>query len=122
MKIHPQTIYRNQKPEFVVLSVKEYTKLIRAFEDFQDIQEISAYLDNPDETFPVEVALALSEGKHPIKVYREYRGISQSDLAQKAHVTKQYISQLEKGDRSGTTRVLKLIAKALKVDLDNLVF
>ena len=120
MKIHPQTIYRDQKPEFIVLPMKEYTKLISALEDFQDIQEIRDHLDNPGETFPMDVVLALSEGKFPIKVYREYRGMSQSTLAQKAHVSKQYISQLENGDRAGTTRVLKLIAKALKVDLEDL--
>jgi len=120
MKIHPQTIYRDQKPEFVVLPVKEYNKLINAFEDFQDIQEIRDYIDNPSETFPMDVALTLAQGKSAIKVYREYRGISQSSLAQKVSVSKQYISQLENKERTGTIKVLKSIAKALSVDLSDI--
>lgn len=120
MKIHPQTIYRDQKPEFIVLPIKEYNKLINAFEDFQDIQKIRDYLDSPSETFPMEVVLALLEGKSPIKVYREYRGMSQVSLAQKVNVSKQYISQLENRGRAGTTKVLKAIAKTLKIDLSDI--
>jgi DNA-binding XRE family transcriptional regulator len=120
MKIHPQTIYSGDQPEFVVLPIKEYDRLISAVEDFQDIQEVRNFLERPGETFPMEVVLALSEGKNPIKVYREYRGISQSTLASKANVSKQYISQLENGDRAGTTKILKKLAKILRVDLDDI--
>ena len=112
MKIHPQTIYRDKKPEFVVLPVKEYNKLISAFEDFQDIQEIRDYLANPGETFPMEVVQALSEGICPIKVYREYRGLSQSSLAQKAHVSKQYISQMIKELEVNRVITLKRLGKS----------
>ena len=95
-------------------------KLIETLEKFQDIQEIQEYLDNPEETFPMDVVLALSEGKNPIKVYREYRKLSQSSLAQQVNVSKQYISQLENRNRTGTTKVLKAIAKALNVDLEDI--
>lgn len=120
MKIHPQTIYNGQQPEFIVLPVKEYNKLINAFEDFHDIQEIKDHVENLAETFPMEVVLALSKGQNPIKVYRTYRGISQSTIAKKVNVSKQYISQLENGDRTGTAKVLMAIAKVLKVEIDDI--
>lgn len=120
MKIHPQTIYRGQEPQFIVLPINEYNRLITSIEDSQDIQEVRGYLEAPGESFPMEVALALSEGAHPIRVFREHRKLSQSALAKKVNVSKQYISQLENGDRTGTTRVLKAIAKVLRVDLDDI--
>lgn len=120
MKIHPQTIYNGDQPEFIVLPIKEYDSLISTIEEFQDIQEVRNFIENPSETFPMEVVLALSEGRNPIKVYREYRGISQSSLASKVNVSKQYISQLENGDRVGTIAVLKKIAKILRVDLEDI--
>ena len=120
MKIHPQTIYKGKQPEFIVLSIKEYVKLVGAFEDLQDIQEVRNHLENPSETFPMEVVLALSQGENPIKVYREHRGMSQAILANKVKVSKQYISQLENNSRNGTARILKAIAKVLQVDLDDI--
>jgi transcriptional regulator with XRE-family HTH domain len=69
----------------------------------------------------MEIVLAIAEGQNPIKVYHEYRGISQTALANKVKVSKQYISQLEARERHGTTKVLKEIAKILSLDLDDIV-
>jgi len=121
MKIHPQTIYKGQQPAFVVLPIQEYHALISTVQDLEDIQEIKQHIEEDGETFPLEVVLALSEGKNPIKVYREYRGISQTALASKVNVSKQYISQLETGERQGTSKVLKSIAKALTLNLEDIV-
>ena len=121
MKIHPQTIYKGQQPAFVVLPIQEYHELLDKVQDFQDIQEVKKHIEEGGETFPMEVVLALAEGQNPIKVYREYRGISQTALASKVKVSKQYISQLEAGERHGTARVLKEIAKILNLDLEDIV-
>lgn len=120
MKIHPQTIYKDDRPEFVVLPIKEYDRLISLIEDYEDIQEVRKYLEHPQETLPLELVEALSSGANAIKAIREYRGITQAELAASVNVSKQYISQLENGARAGTTKILKAIANALKVDLDDL--
>lgn len=120
MKIHPQTIYKGHQPAFVVLPIQEYHTLINTVQDLQDIQEIKQHIEEGGETFPIEVVLALSEGRNPIKVYREYRGISQTELASKVNVSKQYISQLEASERQGTTKVLKAIARVLSLDLEDI--
>ena len=70
MKIHPQTIYNNGQAEFIVLPVKEYERLLQAFEDKQDITEIRDYFLEKQQTFPLEVSSALSEEENPIKVFR----------------------------------------------------
>ena len=120
MKVHPRAIYNGAKPEFIVLPIKEYSQLIAICEELLDIQEMQKYLDNPEETFPIEIVLALANNENPIKVYREYRNLSQVKLAKEVDVSKQYISQLETGQRAGTTKVLKKIASVLKVDLDDI--
>ena len=118
MKIHPQTIYNNSNPEFVVLPIKEYKKLISLLEDFEEIKD---YLDSQEETFPIDVVTDLSNGENPIKTYRNYRKISQTSLAKKVGVSKQYISQLENNERSGSSKVLKSIASALNIDIDEII-
>ncbi|MCZ6884021.1 helix-turn-helix domain-containing protein [Rickettsia helvetica] len=55
-----------------------------------------------------------------MKVYREYRGFSQEQLAIKIGKTKQYISVIEKGSRTGTIDTLKKLSTVLNVDLDML--
>ncbi|MDO8752555.1 MAG: helix-turn-helix transcriptional regulator, partial [Anaerolineales bacterium] len=55
---------------------------------------------------------------NPIKVWREYRGLTQQQLADKVKISKPYISQIETGKRTGTTEILSAIAKVLDVSLD----
>ena len=62
----------------------------------------------------------LHAGDHPIKVYREHRGLTQRRLAETVNLGGMYISQIETGRRTGSTRTLRRIARALAVDLDDL--
>ena len=73
-----------------------------------------------EEYFPEEIVQKILAEENPIKVYREYRSFTQGELAAKIGKTKQYISAIEKGDRSGTIETLKKISKALNIDLDML--
>jgi len=43
-------------------------------------------------------------------------------LAKAAGISKPYLSQIETGKRRGTTKVFTAIAKALDLDLDDLMF
>ena len=93
-----------------------HKKIISLIAEQEDIEEQKARIANQQETFPLEVVEKLSSGEHPIKVFREYRGLSQSLLAAKVD-----ISQIEKFERQGTAKILKAIANALKVDLEDLL-
>ena len=121
MNIHPQIISKNKIPEYVVLPINEYKNLISALEEHEDIQEIKKYIANPTETFPLETAEALADGANAIKVLRQYRRVTQQELANKVNSTKQYISQIEKGTRKGSAKLLKNIAQALYIDLDMII-
>ena len=122
MKETIQIIERNGKPEWVVLPYEEYLKLIEQaelLEDIRDFDEINAAINRgEEELIPAEVVHAILDGKSPIKVWREYRGLTQQQLADMVGISKPYLSQLETGKRTGTTEVLSTIAEALAVSLD----
>jgi DNA-binding XRE family transcriptional regulator len=124
MKEEIQIIERNGKPEWAVLPYEEYLRLIERaelLEDIRDFDEMSAAIERGEEDFiPAEVIHAILDGKNPIKVWREYRALTQQELAHRIGISKPYLSQLETGKRTGTTEVLSAIAKALEVPLDHI--
>lgn len=67
---------------------------------------------------PSEVAFAILDGKHPIRAWREYRGLTQDTLAKAAKISKAYLSQIETGKRHGTLSALKTICHQLEIPLD----
>lgn len=76
---------------------------------------------NTKNTVPHEIVVRLVNGENPIKVYREWRGITQETLAEKTGSKRLYISQLEnKPVGAGSTKMLRKIADVLDVDLDDL--
>jgi DNA-binding XRE family transcriptional regulator len=91
-------------------------------QDFRDYDSIKAALERgEEELIPSEVVYALGDGQNPLKVWREYRGMTQQQLAGAARISVPYLSQLESGKRKGSTAVLNAIAKALKLSLDDIV-
>lgn len=119
-----QVIEKNGEIEWAVVPYADYQKLLDAWEMLEDIRaydEAKANIEAGEELIPSQVAYALLDGKNPIRVWREYRALTQQQLAEKAGISKPYLSQLETGKRSGTTDILKTIAQALQVGLDELV-
>ena len=55
-----------------------------------------------------------------IKYLRSLRKWSQEDLALEANVNKNYLSDLERGERNPTIKVLEKIAKAFGISLSEL--
>ncbi len=119
-----QVIEKNGQIEWAVLPYHEYQKLLDAWEMLEDIRaydEAKANIEAGEELIPSNVAYALLDGKNPIRVWREYRALTQQQLAERVGISKPYLSQLESGKRSGTTDVLNNIAHALNVSLEELI-
>jgi len=120
-----QIIEKDGQPEWAVIPYSEYQKLVELAEDAQDIadaeQAINA-IQSGEETYPLELVERLTlDNEHPIKVWREYRELSQEALADTVGVGKSYISQIESGKKNGSAKRLKAIANTLKVDLEDLL-
>jgi len=120
-----QIITQNKKPEWAVIPYETYLQLVEKAEMLEDIQDydyVKAAIEHgDDELVPADVVNAILDGENGIKVWREFRGISQTDLAEQTGISVPYLSQLETNKRKGSLAVLSAIARVLKVSLETIV-
>lgn len=110
-----QIISQDGKPAFVVIPIDEWRQIESKLEDRGDAAAVRAFLKEPTETFPDAVVASILDGAHPIKAFREHRGMTQAQLASKAGTTAVYISQIERGDRRAGRKLRGKIGVALAV-------
>ena len=120
-----QIIEKDGNPEWAVIPYKEYLRLVAEAEMRRDVRDYDAVMQavgaGEEEVIPAEVVYAILDGENPIRVWREYRQLTQRELAQVAEISPPYLSQLESGKRAGSTEVLSAIAKALDLSLDDIL-
>ena len=68
-----QLLKKDGKPEFAVLPIAEYRKLLQRLEELEDVRDFRDYKRNPADSFPAEVVNRLLDGDNPVRVWREYR-------------------------------------------------
>ena len=90
-------------------------------DDDEDVAAYDAVKARDEESFPFEIADRLIAGENPIKVFRQYRGLTQRELAVKVDTSAAYLSQIETGRRGGSIKMLHRVADALDVGLEDLV-
>jgi DNA-binding XRE family transcriptional regulator len=107
----------------VTLPRAEYETLLARIEDLEDTREIQAAEARgltPD-ALPDALVARLLGGEHPVRIWREHRGLTLTALAERADVPQGYLSEIENGKKPGSVKTLKALATALNVDLDDLV-
>ena len=111
------------QPAFAVIPWPEYERLANVDADdlLSDEELYDLATREKGESFPIEVVDRIVAGEGPISVYRSYRGMSQQELASIAGINPVYLSQIETGKRSGSTKTLAALAKALDVTVDDLI-
>jgi len=126
MNAQVQIIERDGQPEYAVVPIETYRRLLALAEDMEDIQAYDRAMAEiacgEDEVLPAEVAERLLNGEtHPLRIWREYRGMTQQQLAQAAGVGKSYISQIEAYKKEPAAGVLQALSRALAVDMEDLI-
>ena len=121
-----QIIEKSGKPEYAVIPYAEYQELLEMAQEARDIQDADSAMAElsagEDESIPAAIAERLiMANEHPLKVWREYRGYTQESLGTEAGIGKSYVSQIEAGTKTGSTKVLRALAKALQVDIEDLL-
>lgn len=115
----------DREPAFAVIPYDEYRALMERLEWLEDLRDSEAFeaklARGDEEVIPAEVVGRLVEGESPVKVWREYRGLTQEDLGGQVGLSGSYLSQIESGKREGTVRVYATLARTLGVDVDDLV-
>ena len=121
-----QIIKKDGKPEYAVVPIDKYHALLQVAEELDELVAFDSAVREMeagyDELVPHKIAKRLVSGvERPLKIWREYRGLTQVDLATRAGISQAQIAQMEGGKREGKVSVLRKLADALKVDMDDLV-
>jgi transcriptional regulator with XRE-family HTH domain len=105
------------RAELIVMTPEDLAELI------EDAAATAAYQRTRDQEYvPISIVDRLIAHENPVRVWREHRGHSLRQLAERAGVGIGYLSQIENGERKGTVETLKKTAAALVVDLDDLTW
>ncbi len=111
--------------EMVSVPVEEYQRLLAMAEGLSDVLAFDRAVDTlargEDELVPAELAHRLIAGEAPLRVWREYRGLTQAALSEKSGVNRVQIANIESGARTGSVVTIKKLAVALGVAMDDLV-
>ena len=101
-----QLIYDDKGvPTHALVPYKDYLALI---EPSVDIPE--------EEPVPLSVAMRVHQGEAPLRVFREWRGLSQATLSQTSGVSVSYINKIECGHLSPSPKTLLKLARSLGVE------
>jgi ribosome-binding protein aMBF1 (putative translation factor) len=114
----------------VTLSRADFEALVRAREDAIDNAAFDA-AEEREARLGKEAARAdyltlaevrrLEAGEHPLRVWREHRGMSLRELAAAAGVAFNYISEIEGGRKPGSAEALRRLAVVLGVAMEDLM-
>src|SRR5690606_7210565 len=111
--------------EVAILPRAEYEALLERLEEAEEDAGTARLIDRGlreiaegEPLIPMEVANRLVAGENPVRVFREWKGITQIELATRAGLSQGHISDIESGRRTGTVAVLRQIADVLGVPLD----
>ena len=126
MKHHLQTVSTKGSDEMVLLPIEEYRELVQQLENARRNTIIGlsreSIIQNLGETFPSDFVKKLLLGEeHPVKVWRDFRGLSQAQLAAESGVRQAAISNIETGKNSGSVHTMQALARALGCTIDLLL-
>lgn len=107
--------------EMITITRAEYDRLREAAEDLADMQAYDQAIAAGGEAIPLEVVKRMIDGESPLRVYREFRGMTQSSLAAAADVNRVQIADIEAGRSNGSIETMRKLADALRLTIDDLV-
>ncbi len=116
-----QFIEKSGQAEYAVIPVVEYNQLLHKAEQLDELLTFDKAVAFDEETLPHDMVCQLVAGHNKIKVWREYRGMTQAALAKQTGLDFLVISSLEIDEYQFTDELVKLIATALLIDVDDLV-
>jgi|SRR5271163_5023566 len=118
-----ETIIRKGK-EFAVIPVEHLEKLIKDAEMLADVKAYDAAKarleDGEDELIPLEMTERRLRGEVALRIWREYRRLTQERLAKKAKVSRALIAAIETKRKTGSVNTWKKLGSALNVGWEQL--
>jgi DNA-binding XRE family transcriptional regulator len=120
----PQIIKTERGEELVVLSRRDYDAMRARLgdeeaEDAMSARIVSEARAKREVAIPAAVWKEIEAAPSPIKPLRQWRELTQAELAKKAGLSQGYLSEIEAGKKLGDLATLRSIASALRVGLDD---
>ncbi|WP_252177581.1 helix-turn-helix transcriptional regulator [Endozoicomonas sp. 4G] len=111
-------------PAFAVIPYAMYEKLIELAEESKDIKDYDNFWENlesgNEEFITSDVADRLLN-ENPLKVWREYRDLTQDALSEKSGVSASMIAQIETGRKTGSVKTLAKLSEALSLSVEDII-
>ena len=120
----------SETQDTVTVSRGDWTQFLSELEDAQDRAAVVERRRHEATTgkeaarrnyLTAREARRLLDGESPVKVWREKRGRSQRELATAAGVSAGYLAEIETGRKPGSAAALARLAKALQVQIEDLI-
>jgi hypothetical protein len=97
----------------------DYEALLERLEDLEDRLAIQAA--QGEERVPSEFVDRLIAGVHPMRLWREHRGKTLTEVSAAAGVPVGYLSEIETGGKPGSVKAFRAVARVLGVTVDDLL-
>jgi|CXWL01.1.fsa_nt_gi transcriptional regulator with XRE-family HTH domain len=121
MNYQPQSFFAPDGTKMVVLPAADFERLVSKPSNSDGVvegEQALAEIDAGMGTMPDDVLkLILDEGLPPVAAWRQYRSLSQAELACKAGLSQVFVSKIERGVCHGTPRTRRALAGALGAPL-----
>ena len=100
---------------------ENFERMTDRIEDLEDALVMRGIEDDPSERdyLPIELVDRLLAGEHPVRVWREHRGLSVDQLADRAGMRQADLVRIEASQESTSIAALASLADALGLDLDD---
>jgi len=109
----------------VTLSRSDWNKLLDRLDDAADRAALREYragkAAGKNDALPMPLYRRMRAGAHPIRIWREHRGLGLNALARASGVNASYLSEIENGLKPGSVSALKKLAAALDVEMEDLL-
>ena len=114
----------------VTLRKRDWKEVIARMEDIEDREAMAAVLAHEDKVgkeiarrdyLTSDEMRRILADESPVKVWREKRGLSQRELAEKAEVSASYLAEIETGKKPGSAEALRKLSRVLTIPMENLV-
>lgn len=119
-----QPIHATVDVDKVTMPSAEFERLVALLEDAEDVAAFDGaqrrLASGEEELVPASAVDRLLAGESAVRVWREHRGLAGKALAAQAGISAPYLAQIEAGQREPSLSVLKALAAALGVGLDDL--
>lgn len=110
--------------EFALIPVEELRKLIDDAEMLADVRAYDAAKARleagEDELIPLEITERRLRGEAPLRIWREYRKLTQEQLARKTRISRALIAAIETKRKTGSVGTWRKLGAALAVSWEQL--